>query len=246
MGTFFDPYLPDDFVMFSFSHWLSITIFLVLMISLYAFRSFIWSNLLIRDGIRYLLIAMLFIPELTLHIWYAVKDIWDVKDSLPLELCSITMILSIIMLITRNRLIYQLVYFTGIMGAIQALLTPNLGYPFPHFRFFHFFIGHMGIILAALYMTWIEKYRPTWKSIGINMIFLNVLLVVVGGINYVLGSNYMFLMHKPDTPSLLDLLGPHPFYLIVEEVVALLFFVLMYSIFYVVPQWVKRTRDSRL
>lgn len=242
MSSFFDPFLPDDFVMFSTSHWISLFVFVFLMIGLYRFRLQIQSNLFIKHSVRYLLLAALVIPEAALNIWYVVTDIWDVQTSLPLELCSITLILAIIMLITRNRLLYQIVFFAGIMGALQALITPNLGYPFPHFRFLHFFIAHMAIILAALYMTWIEKYRPTWKSIGITMIFLNVLLVGVGGINYLLDSNYMFLMHKPDTASLLDVLGPHPFYLLVEEGVALVLFVLMYTIFFVAPKWIKRSR----
>lgn len=240
MGSFFDPYYPDDFVMFSTSHWVTLFIFFVLMIGLYVYRKQIQANLLLKNSIRYLILIALIIPEATLNIWYVVTDVWQIKRSLPLELCSISIILAIIMLITRSKLLYQIVFFAGILGALQALLTPDLGYPYPHFRFFHFFIAHMAIILSALYMTWIEKYRPTWKSVGITMIFLNVLLVVVGGINYFLGANYMYLMHKPDTPSLLDLLGPHPYYLIVEEGVALILCVLMYLIFFAIPGWVKK------
>lgn len=242
MNSFFDPYIQDDFVMFSISHWISLIIFFVLMIGIYVYKSQIRSNLLLKNSIRYLILASLIIPEVALYIWYVVSDIWDIKSSLPLELCSITLILSIVMLITRSKLLFHILFFAGTMGALQALITPNLWYPFPHFRFFHFFIAHMAIILAVLYMTWIEKYRPTWKSIGLAMIFLNVLLLIVGGINYWLGANYMFLMHKPDTASLLDVLGPHPYYLFVEEGVALFLFVLLYFVFFVAPKWFKKGR----
>jgi hypothetical integral membrane protein (TIGR02206 family) len=60
------------------------------------------------------------------------------------------------------------------------------------------------------------------------MIFLNILLVVVGGTDYWLDANYMFLMHKPEGASLLDLLGPYPYYLAVEEVIAFVIFTIMY------------------
>lgn len=63
------------------------------------------------------------------------------------------------------------------------------------------------------------------------MVFLNVSAFVVGLVNLAVGSNYMFLMRKPDTASPLDLLGPHPVYIFVEELIALTLFILMYIVF---------------
>ena len=34
--------------------------------------------------------------------------------------------------------------------------------------------------------------------------------------NRLLGSNYMFTMHKPASASLLDILGPYPWYLLLH------------------------------
>jgi hypothetical integral membrane protein (TIGR02206 family) len=175
-----------------------------------------------------LLIVALLVPEVGLNIWYVMTDIWNVKHTLPLELCSITLILSIVMLMTRSYFLYQLLYFAGLGGAVQAILTPNLDYPFPHFRFFHFFIVHSAIVLAPLYMTWIEKMKPTLRSIGLTMLFLNGLAIVVGLTDYVLGANYIFLLHKPSTASALDILGNYPYYLLSEEGLALVIFGLLY------------------
>lgn len=36
----------------------------------------------------------------------------------------------------------------------------------------------------------------------------------VGAVNIVTGSNYLWLRHPPNAPSLLDLLGPWPWYLL--------------------------------
>ena len=82
--------------------------------------------------------------------------------------------------------------FHRIGGALQALLTPVLYYDFPHYRFIEFFAAHIAIILAVLYMVWVEGYRPTLKSIAITMGFLNVLAGVVYVINTITGGNYMF------------------------------------------------------
>jgi uncharacterized membrane protein YwaF len=47
-------------------------------------------------------------------------------------------------------------------------------------------------------------------------------------INYMLGSNYMYTLRKPATSSLLDYMGPWPWYLLVAEFVALFLFLLLY------------------
>jgi hypothetical integral membrane protein (TIGR02206 family) len=66
------------------------------------------------------------------------------------------------MLITKNCLIYEFAYLIGIAGALQAVLTPDLGqYAFPHYRYFQVFISHGLIIISALYMTIVEGFRPT-------------------------------------------------------------------------------------
>ncbi|NOV03790.1 YwaF family protein [Paenibacillus planticolens] len=228
MNSFFAPNIKDYFVPYTAPHFIIIAILVILAIFMYRFKSIIRNNSTIRKIVISALLLGLILPEVILYVWYAVEGLWDVKYTLPLELCSISQLLAIFMLLTRSRLLYQIVFFAGIGGALQAMLTPDLDYPFPHFRFFHFFIVHIAIILAPLYMTWIEKYRPTWKSIGITMIFLNILLVIVGSVDYWLKSNYMFLRHKPEAASILNLLGPYPYYLAAEELIALIIFSIMY------------------
>ncbi|NBD22329.1 YwaF family protein [Paenibacillus glycinis] len=229
MHAFFDSELSGSrFQAYSWSHIAMIAALIALAAILFRFRSNIANHRRARYAVRMILLLGLVVPEAGLFYWYAVEGLWNVRYTLPLELCSITQLLAVAMLLTRSRLLYPIVFFAGIGGALQAMLTPDLIYPFPHFRFFHFFIAHIAIILASLYMTWIERFRPTWKSIGAVMIFLNVLVIVVGGLDYGLDANYMFLRHKPEAASLLSLLGPYPYYLAVEELIALAIFTLMY------------------
>ncbi|GLX66102.1 YwaF family protein [Paenibacillus glycanilyticus] len=228
MSSFFDRNSAENFIPYSASHTVMLAAMIVLALLLYSFRLQVRSIPLLHNMIRFGIILGLLVPQIVLYYWYADQDLWDVQYTLPLELCSISQLLAIIMLLTRSRLLYQIVFFAGIGGAMQAMLTPDLAYPYPHFRFFHFFIVHIAIILAPLYMTWIDNYRPTWKSIGITMISLNILLVVVGGTDYWLDANYMFLKSKPEGASLLDLLGPYPYYLLAEEGIALVIFTIMY------------------
>ncbi|MCM3258985.1 TIGR02206 family membrane protein [Paenibacillus lautus] len=243
--SYFDPQYPEAFAAFSVEHWIAIGICIILGLLLYLFRTAIASKPSLQKTVRWGLLAALALPEASLHVWYVSTGIWDPATSLPLELCSLTLFLSIAILLTDKRRLYPLVYFAGIGGALQAVLTPNLGYPFPHFRFFHFFVVHIAIIMTALYMTWVRGYRPTWKSIAWTMVFLNVSALLVGLVNLVVGSNYMFLMRKPDTASLLDLLGPHPVYIVVEELIALSLFILMHVAFFVIPDRMRRSRRRK-
>jgi uncharacterized membrane protein YwaF len=48
-----------------------------------------------------------------------------------------------------------------------------------------------------------------------------------GLVNWALGTNFGFLAHKPVNPSLLDAMGPWPFYILGQALLALLFFVLL-------------------
>ena len=67
------------------------------------------------------------------------------------------------------------------------------------------------------------------------MIALNSYAIAVGAIDRAMGWNYGYLCRKPAVPSLLDYLGPWPWYLVSLEGVALLTFLLLFwghNIFY--------------
>lgn len=78
------------------------------------------------------------------------------------------------------------------------------------------------MIWVVFYFTWVKEYRPTIWSVVKVFVFLNILLPIVIVINKLVGGNYMFLSHKPSTPSLLDYLGPYPWYLLSLEGLLLL------------------------
>ncbi|WP_410771679.1 TIGR02206 family membrane protein [Fontibacillus sp. BL9] len=243
--SFFSSGQAPDFLLFSLAHLVWIGLLTAIILGLYWARNMIRERKGLRLAVRYGLLGILLVSEVGLNAWYWAQGVWNVRHTLPFELCSITLLLSIIMLWNRSRGLYEVLFFAGIGGALQAILTPNLAYGFPHFRFFQFFIAHLAIILASLYMTWIERYRPTWKSIGKTMLFLNGLALAIGLLNYAIGANYMFLLHKPDTPSILDMLGPYPYYLLAEEGIALLLFIMMYVVFFVFTDKVKSRKTRR-
>jgi hypothetical integral membrane protein (TIGR02206 family) len=137
------------------------------------------------------------------------------------------------MLATMQKWVFEVVYFLGVGGALQALLTPELFYDFPHFRFLHFFIAHISIILAVFYMLWVEKFHIKFKSVWKAFVALNILALLVFFVNRFTGGNYMFLAQKPTNASLIDFLGPYPWYILSLELVVLFIFFLLYLPFFI-------------
>ncbi|WP_324255014.1 TIGR02206 family membrane protein [Bacillus sp. REN16] len=215
----------EPFHWLSFSHVVMLGLLIVLGVLLFLLRDRLTKR---KSVIRYTLAIVLLASELSLYLWYVFTGVWDPVDSLPLQLCSISLFLSIIMLLTRSYLLFEVTYFLGIGGALQAMLTPELAYDFPHYRYFHFFLAHIAIILASFYMIWYENCRPTLKSIWKAFAGLNSIALVVFFINKATGGNYMFLAHKPMNPSLIDLLGPYPWYILSLEIVALIMFFILF------------------
>jgi len=171
----------------------------------------------------------LIVDELAWHGWNWATGQWTFQTMLPLHLCSVFVFLSAYMLITKSYPVYEYAYFLGIGGAIQALLTPDAGrYGFPHFRAFQVMISHGSIVTAAIFMTVVEGYRPTWRSLLRVAVGANLYMLAVGMLNWAIGSNYLFIARKPETASLMDLLGPWPWYILSLEAVGLAICLLLY------------------
>ncbi|MCD6577526.1 MAG: YwaF family protein [Anaerolineaceae bacterium] len=78
--------------------------------------------------------------------------------------------------------------------------------------------------------------RPTWKSMLRVVVITNIYMVVVFGINSIIGSNYLYVNHKPPVPTLLDILPEWPVYLLDMEVIGIAVFLLLYLPF-VIKDW---------
>ncbi len=192
---------------------------------------------------RFGLVAVLVGCEISLQAWYAVTDNWGLH-SLPFQLCSIMMWLSAVLLLNRSRKLYEITFFLGILGAMQALLTPYLDVTFPQFRYFHFFLAHIAIVAASIFVTVIEGYRPRISSVFRALGWLHVLAIPAAIANSITGSNFMFLARKPVTSSLLDLLAPWPWYLLQLELVALVLCFSMLGIVIVIDRLLRNNQAT--
>lgn len=229
MKWFSGSYQDIQFQMFSASHLMALLILILIV-----FNIFIFKDKLQNKNMRMLELAVAFFLitlETAYHVWMIQTGTWTASRSLPLELCSFATFFTILLLITRRKIFYEILLFIGLLGASQALLTPYLYFGFPHFRFFHFFCTHILIVCTPLYFTWVKNYRPTFTSIIKTMIFLNLLVPVISFVNQLTKGNYLYLHHKPATASMLDFLGPYPWYILSLEGVAFTLSILVWLLF---------------
>lgn len=165
--------------------------------------------------------------------------------SLPLHLCNFGMIMVGILLITRKQWALELAYFWALCGATQSLLTPDLHYMFPHPMAITFFTAHTIEIVGLLYAVIVLKMRPHWNSIPRVFWKTLVLAAIIFPLNFLHPDmNYMFLKHAPAGGSLIDLLGPWPWYLLSLLGVAITLFVIAYLPYAVSDLVKKRKTDT--
>ena len=157
------------------------------------------------------------------------------QQMLPLQLCDWGMVVVIVAMWTGSQRWFEVAYFWGIGGTLQAVLTPNLHFGFPDFRFFSFFISHCGIIVGVVFLMLTRRYRPYPMSIVRVFAWSELYFVITLIADRYSGYNYGFLLHKPEAFSILSFLSDsRPLYLVEMQGVALLFFLGLYAPFAIV------------
>lgn len=236
MPDFFNPdYLRNTFQIFSFSHFAAL---FILLFSCIVFVLWLKNTKSKHTKLIFcIILSILLVGQESMRtIWHIWIGDFSWGEHLPLHLCGVGIILGPVMLLKKNYTLYELIYFWGFGGAIQALLTPDLIYGFPHFVYFQYFTSHGLIIVACVYMTFVENFKPTWKSLVKVFIVTNVYMGCMALVNLVTNGNYMFICHKPANPTIYDLLGPWPWYILSIEVVGIVMMIILYSPFFIKEQ----------
>jgi hypothetical integral membrane protein (TIGR02206 family) len=152
---------------------------------------------------------------------------WITLDILPLQLCDWAAMLSIYGLLTLDRRAIEPLYFFALSGTLPALLTPELSAGFPDFRFLNYFMEHGLTVLAAVILVPGLGVRPRPRAWLRAFAQVNALAIVAAMVNLALGTNFMYLSHKPVDPTPFDWFGPWPWYLAVMEVLVLVIYWLL-------------------
>ena len=164
----------------------------------------------------------------------------DLLYALPFQLCDAAIIISAIALWTRQQLLIEVMYFWGLAGTFQALITPDIPSHFPSFTYIQYYVAHGGVVAAALFLVvglghWPRPRAVLWVF-GVTIAYA----AFVGLLDALTGADYLYLRAKPGSHTLLDVMGPWPWYIGVAGLVAVVLFLLLDAPFF----FLRRSRKA--
>jgi hypothetical integral membrane protein (TIGR02206 family) len=172
--------------------------------------------------------ASLLIAYVLNIVWLRQNDLLEARYLLPMQLCDWAAVSVSVALLRRDPMAFELAYFWGIAGTMQALFTPAVDLDMD-LRTWCFFVTHSVIPAGVFWLMFEFKLRPRpgaiWKVLAWSEVYLACTLLVN---RWTPGANFGFLAHRPEQKTLLDFFpDPHWLYIACINGVAVLFFLLL-------------------
>jgi hypothetical integral membrane protein (TIGR02206 family) len=145
----------------------------------------------------------------------------------PLHLCDLALLLAVYALLARSQPVAEVLWFWAGAGTMLAMVTPDVAQGFPDPQFLLFFGLHGLVVMATIVLVFGMSLRPREGAPRRVFLITVAYAAVVGMVDAVLGTNFLFLCHKPANPTLLDAFGPWPVYIVVAALLAFLLFQLL-------------------
>ncbi len=160
--------------------------------------------------------------------WLHQNDILELPYGLPMQLCDWAAVATLVALFRRNAMAFELAYFWGISGTMQALFTPAVNLD-PGVRTWCFYIIHSVIPGSVFWLMFEFGMRPRkggmWKVLAWSEVYLACALFA----NSIWSdANFGFLHHRPTQKTMLDLFpDPHWLYVLCINGIAVVFFLVL-------------------
>jgi hypothetical integral membrane protein (TIGR02206 family) len=173
------------------------------------------------------------LEQLLRHTWVTGRD-------LPLQLSDAAVFVTAAALWWRTPFLVEVTYFWGLGAVLQALATPDLSQPFPDLDFILFYVSHGGVLAAAILLTVGLRRAPRPGSPLRVYVVTLAFAALIALVDLVSGWNYMYLRSKPSAGSLLNFLGPWPWYVGATLLLAAIIVALLYA-----PFWLSQRLRAR-
>jgi hypothetical protein len=200
--------LEDKFILFSNEHLITVGIGFISCILLVFLGFFTEKKATFAKIVAIAVLGVKIAELLFRHHYYGET----VAELLPLHLCPIVIILSIFMMFFHSEVLFQPVYFWSI-GAFFAILMPDIRDGMNNFASQSFFITHFFILFSTAYAFVHFRFRPTKAGFLCSFLLLVTLAFIMYFVNNKLGTNFLYVNHPPVTKSLMDFMGPWPYYI---------------------------------
>lgn len=222
----------DSFQLFSFLHLFTIGIILLIaLVFTVIARSARYRNWV--KPMSWFLAIVLLGNELIFMTIVIKSGIWSYKWGLLLNICDLAIFAVAYSLIRHNQFIWEIAYFWGLGGTMQAVLTPDILATFPDYMYFKFFMTHGCIVIGVIFLAAGCK-RPIHLS-SVRRIWwtTNIYGLCILAFNGIFDTNYLYLCEKPSQGSIIDFLGPWPYYIFGLEIVLIISLFLYYLPYYI-------------
>lgn len=227
-----------EFVLFGTAHLLTLAVVAILGVTV-AMAGRRWPH----PGLPWALAGLLLAQELVkLQVYIGVLGgPW--QENLPLAICRINEMLCMAMLVLRSYRAFEVAYFWSMAASVTAMVTPDLAQGFPGLLFVLFFLGHGLVVIAVIYAIFAWGFEPRPRSLAIALAVTAGYALLMVPVNLLLDANYLFLRHKPEAATVVDLLGPWPWYLLGLSALTVVLCALCYLPFAIVRR--QRARRAR-
>ena len=185
-----------------------------------------------RYNLNFIDIFLGFLPiiiELIFQIQSVLNKEWMLIKTLPLEISYLTIFAIPIYLFMPSRILQSWIYYIGIWSAAAAFLNTIMMGAEPWHVLLRYY-GHHGTLLYFGISIYISGYRPTLKDYYDTAKIMLLIIFIIGLINMIIGSNYMFTRFKPTGMNLTLLMADWPYYFIIIVSIGLVFCYLLYLI----------------
>lgn len=160
------------------------------------------------------LLGLLLATDAVVYTTGKIMSGWSPSSSLPLALCDVAALVAALACWWPRPVLVELTYFWGLAGTLQAVATPDVQATFPHLSFIEYVVGHLGIVVAALFLTVGLRLTPRPGSVPRVFAITAAYTAFVGIVDAATGADYMFLRRPPSEWTLLKVLGPWPWYIV--------------------------------
>ena len=206
-----------------------------------SFLFFIFASKTNKENLSYFLkISSFLVLAMTVanHLILILNDSWTLKNNLPIHLCSISaLICCFIGFIKNKQLLFEFLFYAGIIGGILSLLTPQITlYKELNFFYIMFYFKHASIIVIPIFMRFymnMNLSKLSWlKVFGL----INLLLAIVLPINSAIDSNYLYVSRPPivNNPLIIEDFNKFfgiPIYVYYWEIIMIILLILIYYLF---------------
>lgn len=165
-------------------------------------------------------------------IYLLITNNFNIKTDLPLYLCSFSALIFPIIVFLNKPFLFRIFYFWCMAWGIQAISTPDILDGYLSLEYYRYWIVHLGTMIIVLYGVFVLKIYPNFNSVFLSILALQGYILIVFLINEILDTNYMYLSVKPESVTVLDYLGPWPYYILALQFFLIPYFLLFYLPFY--------------